>query len=97
MRGTPICSTLFGVVGTVAGLGFGIYASVKNFDLDNQSDSMTHASRFLSELLTQGGFATLQAATLGFFAGVAGAVFDCAISCCSAASDHRGPALLSRE
>lgn len=69
-------------VGVLAGLGFGIFASVKNFDPDaHQSQDMAESTRIFSELLTQIGMASMQAASLGLLTGLTGFVIDC-LTCC---------------
>src|SRR5262245_32587799 len=66
-----------GFAGGMAGLGFGIFASVKNFNPDaHQAEEMAQAQKIFSELLTQIGMAGLQACTLALLSGMAGGLID---------------------
>lgn len=75
-------TSIFSGVGSLAGLGIGIYAATQNFDPEaHQAASMTESTRIFTEILLQIGSTGLYSVGFGVIAGVIGLIGD-AVTCC---------------
>lgn len=79
-----------GVIGAIAGLGFGIYAATQNFNPEHQSSSMPESARVFSELLMQAGMILLQSSTLSFVSSLFGYLFEFLAELCRSSSGRLG-------